>query len=87
MERKEDHVTVYESIRNATDPYFHYPLYLQTCFQGKMIWVLNEESLQYLIDYLSADMRTVPFNYHKNYKTMRSQADKLPTYMKYAKKS
>lgn len=52
-----------------------------------MIWVLNEESLQYLIDYPSADMRTVPFDYHKNYKTMRSQADKLPTYMKYAKKS
>lgn len=76
---------VFEDIRHAKDPYFHYPLYFQTSCRGKTIWALNREHLQYLIDYLSADIRTVQFDFYKTYKTMRSQSDMLPTFMKTAK--
>ena len=76
---------VFEDTRYAEDPYFHYPLYFQASFRGKTIWALNREHLQYLIDYLSADLRTVQSDFHKKYKTMRSQSDMLPTFMKTAK--
>lgn len=80
-----NHIIVYKDIRNASDPYFNYPLYLQTSFRGKTIWALNQEHLQYLIDYLSANLRTVQSDYHEVYKTMRTQSDLLPSFMKLSK--
>lgn len=71
--------------KHAEDPFFHYPLYFQASFRGKTIWALNREHLQYLIDYLSADLRTVEPDFHEKYKTMRSQSDILPAFMKTAK--
>lgn len=82
---KKHQYVVYEDIRDAKDPYFHYPLYFQASYRGKIIWALNREHLQYLIDYLSADIRTVPFDFYKTCKTMRSQSDMLPAFMKTAK--
>lgn len=76
---------VFHEIRRAQDPYFHYPLYFQASFRGKTVWALNREHLQYLIDFLSADIRTVPPDYYKINKTMRSQSDMLPAFMKKAK--
>jgi len=74
-----------EEVRQGLDPYFNYPLYFQGSFRGKLVWALNREHLRYLIDYLSADLRTVPAGFRKRYKTMRSQADQLPSFMKSAK--
>ncbi len=76
---------IYKKVWTAIDPYFHYPLFFQTNFRGKTIWALNREHLQYLIEYLSADLRTVQPDYHQTYKTIRTQSDVLPAYMKYAK--
>ena len=78
-------VLVLEEVRQGLDPYFHYPLYFQGSFRGKLVWALNREHLRHLIDYLSADLRTVPAGFRKRYKTMRSQADQLPSFMKSAK--
>ena len=61
------------------------PLYFQASFRGKTIWALNREHLQYLIGFLSADIRTVQPDHYKIYKTMRSQSDILPAFMKTAK--
>ncbi|MDE6208715.1 MAG: hypothetical protein K2M73_03455 [Lachnospiraceae bacterium] len=82
---KKQKYVVFEDIQHAKDPYFHYPLYFQTSYRGKIIWALNREHLQYLIDYLSADIRTVQSDFYETYKTMRSQSDMLPTFMKTAK--
>lgn len=76
---------VYEEIRDAKDPYFRYSLYYQTSFKGKTVWAFNQEHLQYLIDYISADLRTVAFDFRERNKTMRSQSDFLPAFMKSAK--
>lgn len=76
---------VFEEIRHAEDPYFHLPLYFQAGYRGKTIWALNREHLQYLIDYLSAQLRTVRPGFHKTCRTMRAQSDQLPTFMKTAK--
>lgn len=73
---------VYADIRRGEDPYFHYPLYFQTSYKGKLIWAINREHLQYLIDYLSADIRIPQSN---DCTTMRSQSDILPAFMKSAK--
>ena len=75
----------FEDTYLATDPYFHLPLYFQASFRGKLIWAWNREHLQYLIDYLSADIRTVQHDFYETYKTMRSQSDMLPAFMKTAK--
>ncbi|MBO5032296.1 MAG: hypothetical protein J6C19_10780 [Lachnospiraceae bacterium] len=82
--RNQQHI-VYNDIRHAEDPYFQYALYFQARFRGKTIWALNREHLQYLINFLSADIRTVQPDFYKVYKTMHSQSDILPTFMKTAK--
>ena len=69
---------VFRDVRNAKDPYFQYPLYFQTQYRGKLIWALNREHLQALIDYLSADIRT-------DLETSDFRFDQLPTFMKTAK--
>ena len=76
---------VFQDIRNAKDPYFHYPLYFQASYRRKIIWALNREYLQYLIDYLTADIRAVSFDFYDTYKTVRTQSDVLPTFIKTAK--
>ena len=84
-DKKTYQYVIFEDIYHAKDPYFHYPLYFQASYRGKLIWALNREHLQYLIDYLSADIRTVQHDFHETYKTMRSQSDMLPAFMKSAK--
>ncbi|EOS49122.1 hypothetical protein C809_01715 [Lachnospiraceae bacterium MD335] len=69
---------IFQNVRNAEDPYFHYPLYFQAQYRGKVIWALNREHLQYLITYLSADIRTAS-------EALEYQFSKLPTFMKTAK--
>ncbi|MCY7347504.1 MAG: hypothetical protein LH614_14970 [Pyrinomonadaceae bacterium] len=39
------------------DPYFNYPLWLQTECVGEILWVFNEEHLNYLKSYVKADLR------------------------------
>lgn len=85
FDKRDQQHLVFEDIRHAEDPYFHYPLYFQASFRGKTVWALNREHLQYLIDFLSADIRTVQPDFHKTYKTMRFQSDILPAFMKTAK--
>lgn len=85
MDNRSRQPLLLERIKNAEDPYFHYPLYFQTSFRGRTIWAMNREHLQYLIDYLSADLRTVEPDFHEKYRTMRSQSDMLPAFMKTAK--
>ena len=81
----EPKTVVFQKIQYAEDPYFHYPFYFQASYRGNRIWALNREHLQYLIDYLTADIRTVQFDFYETYKTMRSQSDMLPAFMKTAK--
>jgi uncharacterized protein (DUF983 family) len=69
-------------IKGGVEPFFGYPLYFQGNFDGKLIWALNRGHLQYLIDYLEADLREKPKTYGG---TKRTQADQLPTFMKLAK--
>ncbi len=76
---------VYREVSKARDPYFGYPLYFQGEFRGRTVWALNREHLQYLIDYLSADLRAVPAGFRERTGTMRSQADRLPAFLKSAK--
>ncbi len=76
---------VFERVCGAEDPYFHYPFYFQACYRGKIIWAFNRGHLQYLIDYLSAEIRTAQHGFYKTYHTMRSQSDMLPAFMKSAK--
>lgn len=83
--RDRKQVLIFEDIRNAQDPYFHYPLYFQASYRGKTVWALNREHLNYLIEFLSADIRAVRFDHYETCKTMRTQSDLLPAFMKTAK--
>lgn len=83
--KKERQCAVFQDIRHAEDPYFRYPLYFQASYRGKRVWALNREHLQYLIDYLAAGIRTVQPGYYEAYKTMRTQSDMLPSFLKSAK--
>ena len=69
----------YHGTINGQEPYFGYPLYFSTHFDGKPVWVLNRAHLSYLIDYIEADLREKPM-----YIT-RVPSYYLPKYMKLAK--
>jgi ribosomal protein S27E len=69
----------YGDIRDGNEMYFGYPLYFRSSFGGKLIWALNRDHLQYMIDYLEADLRD------KRPGAKKGQADHMPTFMKLAK--
>ena len=68
------------SIKQGCDPFFNLPLWFLSSFNGKLVWALNREHLNYLIDYLSATLREKPTTY-----PLKTQSDHLPTFMKTAK--
>ena len=72
---------IYAEPSGCRDPYFGYLLYYQERFRGELVWAINREHLQYLIDYLGADMRKSPVDYSG----IRMQSDMLPKFMKTAK--
>ena len=67
-------------IHDGREPYFGLELWFLTSFHGKPVWALNRKHLEYLIKYLSADLRVKPSNV-----IGMSQSDHLPTFMKTAK--
>jgi phage FluMu protein Com len=69
----------YGEIRDGKEPHFGYPLYFQGSFGGKLIWAINREHLQYMIDYLEADLR------EKSPGVKKGEAYYIPTFMKLAK--
>jgi hypothetical protein len=69
------------SIEEGREPHFGHELFYCGEFKGKRIWALNEEHLDYLIDYVAAVLRIdAPKQFG-----CRTQSDHLPTFMKLAK--
>lgn len=66
-------------IHNACEPFFGCELRYSGSFDGKSVWALNREHLDYLIEYLSADLR------EKRGIVKKTQSDHLPKFMKIAK--
>jgi len=66
-----------------------YPLYFLDYLDDKPIWALNREHLQYLIDYIEADLRekAVVINPHtgNSFIDIKGQSYQLPKFMKLAK--
>lgn len=65
-------------IHNASEPFFGFELWYSGQFEGKPVWALNREHLDYLIEYLGAELR-------EKFAPMRTQSDHLPRFMKLAK--
>lgn len=71
----------YGDVQNGREPFFGFELWFLAYLGRKAVWALNQEHLNYLIDYLSADLRQKPAGYYARH----AQADHLPTFMKTAK--
>jgi uncharacterized Zn finger protein len=69
----------YGEIKDGKEPYFGCSLYYRNNFRGKLIWAVNREHLQYLINYLEADLR------QESPGAKMTQSDHLPAFMKSAK--
>lgn len=65
-------------IHNASEPFFGLELWYSGEFKGKSVWALNSEHLDYLIEYLGAEIR-------EKCAPMKTQSDHLPKFMKLAK--
>lgn len=76
----EGRYSVWGGIRDGREPFFGLELWFLTSFRGRPFWALNREHLDYLINFLSAELREYPLN-----RGLRTQADQLPTFMKTAK--
>lgn len=73
----------YPSIQGGKDTFFGYELYFLTSFKGRLVWAINREHLDYLIDYINADLREkhiLGVNY-----ALKTASNDLPTFMKSAK--
>lgn len=67
-------------IQHGSDPIFNLEYYYKEDYQGKSVWALNLEHLDYLIQYISADLREKPSRF-----IHRTASYRLPKYMKLAK--
>lgn len=67
-------------IQHGNDPIFNLEYYYKDNYHGKPVWALNLEHLNYLIDYVSADLREKPSRF-----IHRTASYRLPKYMKLAK--
>jgi transcription elongation factor Elf1 len=45
------------TVGNAIDPFFQLPLWLQTDFEGKVVWAYNTEHLTFLRSHITAKLR------------------------------
>ncbi|NEZ43707.1 hypothetical protein [Paenibacillus alvei] len=70
----------YSDFRDERDPVFQLELYYLDYFRSKPVWAANWEHLNYLIRYISADLREKPAGVIK-----RTASHSLPAYMKDAK--
>lgn len=68
-----------EDVNDSREPFFGYELWYSGVFEGRSVWALNREHLDYLIEYLSAKLR------ERRGVVMKKQSDHLPAFMKYAK--
>ncbi len=78
----------YADVQDGFDPFFHLPLLLQVEFRGNIVWAVDREHLQYLIDYLSADLRISHPQGAANaarYGRLQTQSSTIPRFMKTAK--
>lgn len=65
-----------------SDDYFYLPLWLVKPFKEQYVWAYNQEHLDFLLRYVSADLREK--RWHDN-SVRRSLEQKLPKWMKLAK--
>ncbi|MCM3783165.1 hypothetical protein M3231_09270 [Neobacillus mesonae] len=71
---------IYSDIKNGKDPIFQLHLYYSDQYRGKPVWAVNMEHLNYLISYISAELRIKP-----SAVILRTASHRLPKYMKEAK--
>ncbi|RXZ78575.1 hypothetical protein EBB07_26340 [Paenibacillaceae bacterium] len=65
---------------NGTDPVFGLPFYYCCSYRGKPIWALNRKHLNFMIDYISAELREKPST-----TIHRTASYRLPKFIKTAK--
>ncbi|WP_272037104.1 hypothetical protein [Paenibacillus sp. JJ-100] len=70
----------YLDIRRGRDPIFDLELYFLDYIRGKQIWAVNREHLNYLIAYVSADLRV---KYGGS--MIKTASHSIPAYIKEAK--
>ncbi|MHA7965611.1 hypothetical protein ACX93W_15925 [Paenibacillus sp. CAU 1782] len=80
LQRNEAYRGYYRDIRNGRDPLFGMELYFSDYVRGKAIWALNRPHLNYLISYISADLRL-----RGGDAPLKTASHFLPAYMKLAK--
>lgn len=79
QKKKKGYCGYYEQVKEGYESIFGLELWFLSSFDNKSIWALNREHLDYLIEYLGAELREDPVL------GRRTQADELPTFMKLGK--
>ena len=68
-------------VNKGIESYFGCELYLLSSFRGQLMWALNDEHLDYLIEFVAAGLRERP----AGYLAKKTQGFLIPTFMKTAK--
>ena len=72
------------SLGGPYDVFFRFPLWLQTEFQNKTLYAYNEPHLNWLINYVSAEIRERNLSKDGGYRN-RSLSSRIPKWMKESK--
>ncbi len=80
LHKKLAYLGYYPDIREGRDPVFDMELYFLDYIRGKVLWAVNREHLNYLISYISADLRVKPGNV-----PLKTASHSIPAYIKNAK--
>lgn len=80
LQRKPACRSYYPDTRDGRDPVFGMELYFLDDVRGKVVWALNRAHLNYLISYISADLRVRRGNV-----PLKTASHTIPAYMKQAK--
>lgn len=70
----------YQHKGKGCEPFFGFEFWFKTSFKGKVVWALNRKHLNYLIDFLGADLIEKSSAY-----PMSTASDRLPKFVKLAK--
>lgn len=80
VQKRESGVWMMPRITEGREPLFGLELYFKDSYRGHSVWALNRDHLNYLLQYIAADLRERP-----HYGYPRTASYRLPRYMKEAK--
>lgn len=72
-------------IVRGREPFFGLELWFVTALQGQLVWALNREHLNWMIEFIGASLRVRPCGCNNLPAPLKTQSDHMPAFIKSAR--